>query len=129
VTHLEYAGDARRLEGGTPAMGAVYAGRAGLEYVHELTPARLRARQVELTAALVEALGDAGLPPRLAGPIEAHAGIVTIPVPDPPAAVAGLGEERIVVDHRPGVVRLSPYFYNSLEDIERAVAALRRHVR
>jgi kynureninase len=129
VTHLEYADDARRLEGGTPAIAAVHAGRAGLEYVHELTPARLRARQVELTAALVGALGNAGLPPRLAGSVEAHAGIVTIPVPDPPAAVAGLAEERIIVDHRPGVVRLSPYFYNSLEDIERAVAALRRHVR
>jgi kynureninase len=129
VTHLEYADDARRLEGGTPAIAAVHAGRAGLEYVHELTPARLRARQTELTAALVGALGDAGLPPRLVGPVDAHAGIVTIPVPDPPAAVAGLAAARIIVDHRPGVVRLSPYFYNSLDDIERAVAALRRHVR
>jgi len=129
VTDLEYADGARRLEGGTPAITAVYAGRAGLEYVHELTSARLRARQVELTTALVEALRGAGLAPRLVGPVEAHAGIITVPVPDPSRAVAALAEERIIVDYRPGVVRLSPYFYNTLGDIERAVAALRRHVR
>jgi len=127
VTHLEYADGARRFEGGTPAVAAVYAGRAGLEYVREVTPARLRARQIQMTGALVEALRGAGLPPRLAGGVEAHAGIITVSVPDPPAAVAALAKERIIVDQRPGVVRLSPYFYNTLEDIERAVAALRRH--
>jgi selenocysteine lyase/cysteine desulfurase len=129
VTRLEYADDARRFEGGTPAIAAVYAGRAGLEYAHELTPARLRARQLEMTGALVEALRGVGLAPRLDGRVEAHAGIITVPVPDPPAAVAGLSWDRIIVDNRPGVVRLSPYFYNTFGDIERAVAALRRHVR
>ena len=129
VTHFEYADDARRLEGGTPAIAAVFAGRAGLEYVLELTPARLRARQIELVGALAEALRDVGLPPRLAGGVEAHAGILTVPVSDPAAAVAGLAREYIIVDQRPGVVRVSPYFYNTIEDIERAAVALRRHVR
>ena len=127
VTHLEYADGARRFEGGTPAVAAVYAGRAGLDYVREVTPARLRARQIQMTGALVGALRGAGLTPRLAGGVEAHAGIITVSVPDPPATVAALAKERIIVDQRPGVVRLSPYFYNTLEDIERAVAALRRH--
>jgi selenocysteine lyase/cysteine desulfurase len=128
ITHLEYADDARRFEGGTPAIAAVFAGRAGLEYVHEITPTRLRARQVELTSALVEALRGAGLSPRLAGTVQEHAGIITVPVPDPSAAVQALARERIIIDYRPGVVRLSPYFYNTVEDIDRAVAALRRHI-
>ena len=127
VTRLEYADGARRFEGGTPAIAAVHAGRAGLDYVHELGPDRLRGRQVELAAALVEALGRAGLAPRLSGRVEAHAGIITVPVPDPPAVVAALARERIIIDQRPGVVRLSPYFYNTFEDLDRAVAALRRH--
>ncbi len=127
VTHLEYADGARRFEGGTPAIAAVHAGRAGLDYVHELGPERLRGRQVELTASLVEALRRTGLAPRLAGRVEAHAGIITVPMPDPPGVVAALARERIIVDSRPGVVRLSPYFYNTFEDLDRAVAALRRH--
>src|SRR5207244_11104552 len=86
-------------------------------------------RQVELTSALVEALRGAGLSPRLAGTVQEHAGIITVPVPDPSAAVQALARERIIIDYRPGVVRLSPYFYNTVEDIDRAVAPLRRHVR
>ena len=128
TTQLEYAEDARRLQGGTPAIAAVYAGHAGTQYVHEITPARLRARQVELTGALVDALRGAAMPPRLAGGPEQHAGIVTVPVPDPPATVQALARQQIIVDHRPGVVRLSPYFYNTFEDIDRTVAALRRHL-
>ncbi len=127
VTHLEYADGARRFEGGTPAIAAVHAGRAGLDYVHELGSERLRGRQVELTSALVDALRRAGLAPRLSGRVEAHAGIITVPVPDPPAVVAALAQEHIIIDQRPGVVRLSPYFYNTFEDLDRAVAALRRH--
>ena len=128
TTQLEYAEDARRLQGGTPAIAAVYAGHAGTQYVHEITPPRLRARQVELTGALVDALRGAAMAPRLAGGPEQHAGIITVPVPDPPATVQALARQQIIVDHRPGVVRLSPYFYNTFEDIDRTVAALRRHL-
>ena len=96
-------------------------------FVGAAPPERAEPLYLEFNRAL-EALRAAGLTPRLAGGLEAHAGIITVPVPDPSATVAGLAEERIVVDQRPGVVRLSPYFYNTLEDIERAVAALRRHV-
>lgn len=127
VTRLEYADGARRFEGGTPAIAAVHAGRAGLEYVHEIGPERLRGRQIELIAALADALRQCGFTPRLSGRVEAHAGIVTVPMPDPPAAVAALARERIIVDQRPGIVRLSPYFYNSFEDLDRAAQALRRH--
>jgi kynureninase len=124
---LDYAPDARRMQGGTPAIVAVYAARAGVDYVAELGPGRLRARQRDLLAALATALRGAGLRPRLSGGPDAHAGILTVPVPDPAAAVAALARERIIVDQRPGVVRLSPYFYNTLADIERAAAALGRH--
>jgi selenocysteine lyase/cysteine desulfurase len=99
-----------------------------MQYVHEITAARLRSRQVELVGALVDALRRAEIPPRLAGGPEHHAGIITVPVPDPSSAVQALAGQRIIVDQRPGVVRLSPYFYNTFEDIDRTVAALRRHL-
>jgi selenocysteine lyase/cysteine desulfurase len=35
----------------------------------------------------------------------------------------------VIVDSRPGVIRLSPYFYNTLGDIERTLASLRTHLR
>jgi kynureninase len=126
--HLEYAPDARRFQAGTPSVAAVYAARAGLEYVHEIGPASLRARQIELLADLAQGLEEIGAPPRVRGVLQDLAGIVTVPVADPPAAVAALRAEQVIVDCRPGVIRLSPYFYNSHEDIEHALAALRRHL-
>jgi len=129
ITHLEYADDARRLEGGTPSVAAVYAGRAGLGYVHEIGVERIRARQVELVRHLADGMRSLDLAARVGGSVDALAGIVTVPVSDPPAVVAALRADRIIIDARPGVIRLSPYFYNTTEDLERVLAALRRHLR
>ncbi len=123
--HFDYADTARRFEAGTPSVAAVYAGRAGLEYVHEIGVDRIRARQLELTAALADGLRGLGLRPRLYGDGVAHAGIVTVPVEDPSTVVAALRRDGVIIDSRPGVIRLSTYFYNTVEDIGRAVASLR----
>jgi selenocysteine lyase/cysteine desulfurase len=121
---FEYAEDARRFEGGTPSVAAVYAASAGLALVEEIGPERLRARQLALTADLVERAREAGLAPRVPADLTHHAGIVTIPRRDPPAAVQGLREAGVIVDARPGVVRVSPYFYNTPEDHQRAIDAM-----
>ena len=70
TTHFELADGARRLEAGTPSVAAVYAARAGLEYVHEIGVERIRARQVELLTALADGLAAAGLRPRVRGGAE-----------------------------------------------------------
>lgn len=125
---FEYAEDARRFQAGTPSVAAIYAARAGLDYVHEIGPARLRARQVELLSDLAGGLREIGVTPRTRGAVQQLAGILTVPVPDPAAAVAALRGDGVIIDARPGVIRLSPYFYNSFEDLERTIAALRRHL-
>jgi len=121
---FDYAEDARRFEGGTPSVAAVYAASAGLALVEDIGVERVRARQLELTADLVARTRDAGLDPRVPDDLTAHAGIVTIPRRDPSAVVRGLRESGVIVDSRPGVVRVSPYFFNTPEDHQRAVAAL-----
>ncbi|MDR7483411.1 MAG: aminotransferase class V-fold PLP-dependent enzyme [Armatimonadota bacterium] len=122
---FEPAADARRFEGGTPALAAAYAADAGLEIVLEIGATQLRRRQLELVADLVDRLRAAGLTPRVPIALDGHAGIVTVPVPDPPGVVTGLRARGIVVDARPGLVRLSPYFYNTPDDSQQVVAALR----
>jgi kynureninase len=121
VTRFEPAPGARRFEGGTPSVAAVYAGSAGMAIVEEIGVEALRRRQVELVGHLVETARSAGLAPRVPRRVEDLAGIVTIPRRDPAAVVRGLRERGIIVDHRPGLVRLSPYFYNTVEDGERVV--------
>jgi selenocysteine lyase/cysteine desulfurase len=122
---FEPATDARRFEGGTPPLAASYASLAGVDIVLEIGVDRLRARQLELVGDLIERLRTAGLTPRTPADLTRHAGIVTVPVPDPAAAVAGLRSRGIIADARPGVVRLSPYFYNTGDDNRAVADALR----
>jgi hypothetical protein len=48
-----------------------------------------------------------------------------LPSADPHRDVAALAARRIVADARPGHVRLSPYFYNVVEDHVAALETLR----
>lgn len=124
VHRFEYAEGARRFEGGTPSVAAVYAGSAGLEMVAEIGVPRIRQRQVELLDVVIDAARSRHLQPRVGGRGEQHAGIVTLPRADPKAVVSALAHREIIVDARPGVVRLSPYFYNTPDECVRVVAAI-----
>lgn len=124
VTRFEYADGARRFEGGTPSVAAVYAGRAGIDIVAEIGVPRIRSRQIELLGTVIEEARRRGLRPRLPGSPERLAGILTIPSGDPQAVVAALAQRGVIVDSRPGIVRLSPYFYNTPDDCVRVVEAI-----
>ncbi len=121
VDRFDYAPGARRFEGGTPSVAAAYAARAGAAIVEEIGVGKLRQRQVELLAHLVDTARSCGLRPRVPARLEDLAGIVTIPRDHPREVVAALAERHVVVDARPGLVRLSPYFYNTREDGEQVV--------
>lgn len=124
ITRWDYADGARRFEGGTPSVAAVYAGRAGLEIVTEIGVQTLRDRQKELIGHLVSAAERAGLHPRVARQRDQLAGILTIPRDHPKGVVAALAERGIIIDYRPGLIRLSPYFYNTIQDCDRVVHAI-----
>ena len=117
--------DARRFEAGTPAVAAVYAAGAGLDHVLRHGAPALRARTSELVRDLADRLTDAGFELGTPAADERRAGIVMVKVEDPPAVVKALAAEGILADHRPGRVRVSPYYYNTMAENERFVAALR----
>jgi kynureninase len=84
----------------------------------------------DLAEDLVARATEAGFKPRVAASPEARSAIVTLPSSDPTAAVRHLADRHIVVDARPGHVRLSPFFYNVQDDHVAAVeqlAAQRSH--
>lgn len=123
---FRYHENARKFEMGTPPLASVYAGGAGLDVVHRAGPAAIRRRTNELVRDLFERLSDAGY--QLATPEkeDERAGIVMVRSHDPAAAVKALAAEGIIVDYRPGRVRVSPYFYNTEAEIERFVDVLRK---
>ena len=55
---------------------------------------------------------------------ETRSAIVLVRHDEPGAAVAQLAGRGIIVDNRPGVVRASPHFYNTLDEVDEFVEAL-----
>ncbi len=116
--------NARRFELGTPAMPTVYTALAGLELIAEVGVARIRERIVSLTEHLLEEARSAGLGVRAAGDPMKRSGIVLVEKDDPAGAVGQLKEGGVIADYRPGVVRLSPHFYNTTDDNMVAIGIL-----
>lgn len=118
--------DARRFETGTPALPSVYAGNAGLGIIEKLGPQAIRQRTAELGRDLYERLQDAGYELATPRKEDERAGIIMVRDPEHAKTVASLRSRfDIVVDHRPGRVRVSPYFYNTFEENEKFVDAIR----
>lgn len=122
---LEFHPTARRFEQGTPSLAAVHAQLGGLELLAEVGWEQVYAATYELKEDLIMAATEAGLRPRVAGESGRRAAIVMLPSRDPKADVRRLAEAGIVVDARPGHVRISPFFYNSREDYVGAIEILR----
>ncbi len=121
---LRLRGDARRFELGTPAVPTLYTARAGLEVIEEIGVERIRRRVASLTEDLRERAAAAGLSVRGAAERERRSGIVMVEHSDPAGAVERMRAAGVIVDHRPGAVRLSPHFYNTSEDNAAAIRAL-----
>ncbi|MGH2515099.1 MAG: aminotransferase class V-fold PLP-dependent enzyme, partial [Ktedonobacterales bacterium] len=108
-----YRDDAQRLEAGTPAVAPVYAASAALDIVLEVGVERIRERTRWLADDLIGRIQDHGW--KLRSPLDsAHrSSIVLLELDRPEELVNGLTERGIIVDSRPGLLRISPHFYNT----------------
>jgi selenocysteine lyase/cysteine desulfurase len=120
---FRYRADARRFEMGTPALPTVHTALGGQEIVDEVGVAAIVERNRVLTEHLVDQCREEGLELRIAEAAHRSA-IVMVHHDDPAGAVRRLAELGIIVDHRPGFVRISPHFYNTTDEVERCVEAL-----
>lgn len=125
IDGFTYHDDARRFELGTPALPTVHTALGGQEIIDEVGIAAITDRNRTLTQYAIDAAADAGFELRL--PDAAHrTAILMIRHSDPPAAVRHLAEHGVIVDYRPGYVRVSPHFYNTEEEIDRCIDTLAR---
>lgn len=125
---LRLASDARRAELGTIAYGAGRALAAGINYLERLGRRRVEAHVLSLTKRLAYGLCQldaAILTPALA---RQRAGIVAARFSDQEAQrlVERLKRDhRVFVSARQGAVRFAVHVFNDIDDIERALAAVR----
>jgi len=123
---FDFRADARRFEMGTPALATVHMAQGGQEIIDEVGIQRIEATNRALTDRLVAGLGDVGFPLTMASDPAARTALVMVQHPRPAETVAALATEGIIVDHRPGHVRVSPHFYNTPAEVDRFVEAMGR---
>jgi kynureninase len=119
-------GDAMHMMNGTPSIPAYYAAIAGLDIINEVGVDRIRARSQALTARLLALVDENGWSSAAARDPDRLAGTVAVNVPDALAVARTLKARDFVVDYRPPVgIRISPHFYNTIDEIERIMAEIR----
>ena len=128
VDELDLAEDGRRYELGTPSVPSAAIARGGLEVVREIGVDRLGERTRDLGDQLIGLADDAGLEVRAVRDASWRGGIVPIGVADPKPVVDRLAADGIIVDYRPGIVRCSPAFYNTEDEVRLLVERLAAHV-
>lgn len=122
----EVRDDAMHMMNGTPSIPAYYAALAGLEIVNEVGVERIRARSCEMTARLLALVDEYGFTSAAARDPGRLAGTVVVDVPDALRVSRTLKARDFIVDYRPPVgVRISPHFYNTMDEVEAVMAEMR----
>ena len=125
IHEYDPATDARRFESGTPPIPSLYPAVAGLEYLLKVGMEEI----VDYVSHLHEALraGIEEIGGSIATPAHAHAAMLAVRSTDENALVAALESEKIITSCRDGNLRISPHFYNNMEDIDLTIKALSKH--
>lgn len=129
---LELLPDARRFEAGSLNTNGIYGLRAAIDLLLEVGIDVIRDRVVNLASRLADGAEAVGL--HVASPRPIASGIVGVTPPDVEKASLMrlhrlLEEERIVCAPREGLLRFSPHFYNSEDEIDRTLDVLARITR
>ncbi len=117
--------DAMHMMNGTPSIPAYYAALAGLDIINAVGVDRIRRQSQRLTARLLALADEYGFASAASREPDRLAGTVALNVPDAPLVSRTLKAREFIVDYRPPVgVRISPHFYNTMEEVDRVMAEI-----
>lgn len=113
---FEFRDDAARVEMGTPSVPSIYTANGGLEIVKEISVENICERTRYLTNDLIARAREQGWTVHAPQEPERRSSIVMLELERPDEIVKGLVARNIITDFRPGLLRISPYFYNTIEE-------------
>jgi selenocysteine lyase/cysteine desulfurase len=124
ATRLDWADGARRLDLGTPPILEAYVARAGMAWLREIGLEDIGAWTSALGARCVSGAWDRGL--RVLGPLdpEQRAPTTAIACDDSHAVEVALRRQGIIGSARGPAIRIAPHFYNTFEEVDRALDVL-----
>jgi len=124
ATRLDWADGARRFDTGTPPIVNAAVARAGIELIASVGVDRIQAWTEVLSRRLVDGGRERGF--TVLGPADSHlrAPTTAFRVVDAHATELALRAHGILGAARGPAIRLAPHFYNTIEEIDRALDTL-----
>ncbi len=122
---IDYDEAPARFQSGTPNVPALYSARSGYEIVNEIGVEAIRARSLQLTRRMLDHAASRGYRVNTPTADAERGGTVVFDVPGAEQVTAALLGQDVIVDYRPGAgIRMAPHFYNTEDEIDRALAVL-----
>lgn len=117
--------DSFRYLNGTPHIPALYACQPGLDILNQVGINAIRAKSVQMTTRLIEGAKARGWRVNTPDTASERAGTVSVECPHAVEVCRELLAREILVDYRPKAgIRISPHFYNKLEECDFALAQI-----
>jgi len=126
VRHLDLANGAKRFEAGTPAIPNIYGARAAVKLLQSIGMQPVAEHVADLASALIRGAQDLGI--RLKTPLDSVGPLIVLRCHDAEALVNRLAAQGIVVSNRQDGLRVGLHVYNTHDDIEALLAALRANL-
>ena len=122
--------DSFRYLNGTPHVPALYACQPGLDILTQVGVDSIREKSAQMTARLMEGAKARGWRVNTPENPAERAGTVSVECPHAMEVSRELLAREILVDYRPKAgIRLSPHFYNKLEECDFALAQIEEILR
>jgi kynureninase len=118
---VSYAEDARRFETGTWAVASHYPALAGIQLALDVGLQRICQRLRELTTRILERCEKAGIRTRTPAEPARRCGVVSLECEHADQVEHRLLDAGMVVDARPGLLRLSPHWALTDDEIDRGM--------
>lgn len=119
-----FRADARRFEMGTPALAGVYAALGGMQIIQEIGVRAICERTRFLVSDLLARIERQGWRAHVAAEPGQRSAIVMLAIAHAEEVASALLARNIVVDSYAGLLRLAPYFYNTIEENALVINAL-----
>jgi selenocysteine lyase/cysteine desulfurase len=130
ISDYSPAADARRFDAGTPPVPNIYAGLAGMSLIEETGVPAIEEHVAGLVARLLDGLDELGAAVRTPREPARRGPLVCVRSRDAARLVEELRGAQVVTSLRDDSVRLAFHLYNTDEDVDAVLAALRarRHL-
>ncbi len=125
---FDYVHDAHRFEGGNPSFLGLRVMRRSAEFLQTIGIANIENRVRELSTRFLKMVKKAGLKTQTPEAWEERAQIVNLLVPRAKELQAKLFKQGVVVNVKDDALRVSMSFFNTEDDLERALHAIKQEL-